>query len=64
VLAPVVAVSVAEPPAQVVAEFTLTLGSGLTVSDTTAELTPQSLPSVTTQTYPCGGVAADCASLT
>jgi hypothetical protein len=35
----VVAVSVAEPPAQMVAEFTLTVGSGLTVRDTSVEVT-------------------------
>jgi hypothetical protein len=35
----VVAVSIAEPPAQTVAEFTLTVGVGLTVRDTSVEVT-------------------------
>jgi hypothetical protein len=35
----VVAVNVAEAPAQIVAEFTLTVGSGLTIRDTNVEVT-------------------------
>jgi hypothetical protein len=59
-----VAVSVAALPAQIVTEFTLTLGGGLTVNDATVELAPQPLSLVTTQTYPCGGLFVSCASLT
>ena len=44
------AVSVAEPPAQIVAEFTLTVGSGLTVNVALQEVV-QPLESVTVTVY-------------
>jgi hypothetical protein len=43
----VVAVNVAEPPAQIVAEFTLTVGSGLTVTVPLPLLAQLVVPSVT-----------------
>jgi len=45
--AEVVAVNVAEPPAQMFDEFTLTLGSGFTVTVPEPELTHLVTPSVT-----------------
>jgi hypothetical protein len=47
VLALVVAVSVVEPPAQIVAEFTLTAGNGLTVTVPLPPLMQVVVPSVT-----------------
>jgi hypothetical protein len=47
VLALVVAVSVVEPPAQIAAEFTLTVGSGLTVTVPFPLLAQVVVPSVT-----------------
>jgi len=46
-LASVVAVSIAEPPAQIVAEFTLAVGSGLTVTRPLALLAQLAAPSLT-----------------
>jgi hypothetical protein len=51
VLALVVAVSVVEPPGQIAAELTLTVGSGLTVTMPLPVLTQVVVPSVTVTVY-------------
>jgi hypothetical protein len=50
-LAPLVAVNIAEPPAQIVGEFTVTLGNGLTVTVPLLLLAQLVVPSVTVTVY-------------